>query len=73
LPNCTGDCEAGKQEGFYTAELLCEEAVTSRKDFILQNCSVKKRLQAGNILYCRTALLRSGYKQERFYTAELLC
>jgi hypothetical protein len=30
-------------------------------------------LEAGKILQCRTALLRSCYKQERFYNAELLC
>jgi hypothetical protein len=43
----TGDW---KQERFYNAELLWEEAVTSRKDFIMQNSSGKKQLQAGKIL-----------------------
>jgi hypothetical protein len=28
----------------------------SRKDFIMQNCSVKKQLQAGKILQYRAAL-----------------
>jgi hypothetical protein len=28
----------------------------SRKDFIMQNCSFKKRLHAGKIIQCRTAL-----------------
>jgi UDP-N-acetylglucosamine pyrophosphorylase len=32
----------------------------SKKDFIMKNCSVKKQLQAGNILQCRTALWRNG-------------
>jgi hypothetical protein len=52
---------------FFNAELLCEEGVTSRKDFLceeavinrkdftMQNCSVEM-LQAGKILKCRTAL-----------------
>jgi hypothetical protein len=31
-------------------------SVTGRKDFIMQKCSVKKCLQAGKILQCRTAL-----------------
>jgi hypothetical protein len=31
-----------KQERCYNAELLCEEAVTSRKDSTMQNCFVKK-------------------------------
>jgi hypothetical protein len=31
-------------------------SITSRKDFIMQNCFVKQRLQARKILQCRTAL-----------------
>jgi hypothetical protein len=31
----------------------------SRKDSIVQNCSVKKQLQAGKMLQCRTALWRN--------------
>jgi hypothetical protein len=45
----TRDCEAGKEERFYNAELLCKEAVINRKGFIMQNYSVKNGLQAGKI------------------------
>jgi hypothetical protein len=45
--------QAGK---IYNTELLCEEAVTSRKDFTMLNSIVKKRLQAGKMLQCRIAL-----------------
>jgi hypothetical protein len=32
-----------KQERFCNAELLCKEAVTSRKEYAMQNCFVKKQ------------------------------
>jgi hypothetical protein len=49
--------------GFIVSKILIVQGTVKRKsmkDFIVQNCSVKKQLQAGKILQCRTALWRSG-------------
>jgi hypothetical protein len=42
----------------------------AKKDFIMQNCSVKKQLQAGKILQCITALWRK--RRERHSCLNIL-
>jgi hypothetical protein len=46
-------------EIYWLIAWLIQKGLQSRKDFVVQNCSVKKRLQAGKNWQCRTALWRS--------------
>jgi hypothetical protein len=42
--------------GSIALKLFIVQRMAKQKDFIVQNCSVKKRLQTGKILHCRTTL-----------------